>query len=108
MPRQLKTFSTIEPRSVASAAPKTNLFTLDLAGLSLSSDQLETVRQTAVKAAMEAAAGLGGRVSFDDFGTFSTFSTFSTFGSGSASIRPEVNVVSPANREIIDRVVRPR
>jgi hypothetical protein len=105
MPRALKTFAQLEPRNIATAAPKTNLFTLDLAGLSLTSDQLQSVRQTAVKAAMEAAAGLGGRVSMDDFGTFSTFSTFSTFGSGAA--RPDINVATPAIRDVIDRVLRP-
>jgi hypothetical protein len=90
MPRALKTFSQVEPQNLEVAKPKANMFTLDLAGLDLTPDQLEQVRQEAVKGAMVAAAGLlGDRVAaMDGFATFSTFSTFSTFGSGAA--RPEL------------------
>jgi hypothetical protein len=108
MPRALKTFAAIEPVNRANAAPTTNSFTLDLGGLSLSSDQLSQVRQQAVKAAMTAAAGLlgrGGQGSMDYFGTFSTFATFSTFGSVAA--RPELqpgNLASGA-QTVINRAL---
>lgn len=111
MARSLKTFAKTEPRNIEIALPRTNQFTLDLAGLDLSEDQLATVRQQAVRAALEAAAGLavGGRETLADFGTFSTFSTFSTFGSGAA--RPGVLVaakLNPAALTVIDKVVQPR
>lgn len=114
MPRALKAFAQIEPRTIETAAPRTNQFTLDLAGLRLSDEQLRQVRQVAVKGAMEMAAGLLDRgglgQSMSDFGTFSTFSTFSTFGSGAA--RPDIQPgrterISPAAQDVIDKVVQP-
>ena len=91
MPRSLKTYSQVEPQRVELARPKGNMFTLDLAGLDLAPDQLEQVRQEAVRAAMVAASGLlanRGGGAMDGFATFSTFSTFSTFGSGADLVRP--------------------
>jgi hypothetical protein len=107
MPRALKAYSQEEPRSLQIAAPKSNKFTLDLAGIDLTEDQLDQVRSEAVKAAMLSAAGLlagGGRLNLDDFGTFSTFSTFSTFGSGPAMKSKGSDVTSGA--EIANPVLR--
>jgi hypothetical protein len=112
MPRALKAFSQVEPRSLQITAPKSHQFTLDLAGLNLSEDQIAQVRNEAAKAAMLAAAGLiaksGGRPNLDDFGTFSTFSTFSTFGSGAAFGGRPVDVTEAAEiaQPVIGRVVR--
>ena len=86
MNRYSKTYA--QPLRPEAVGPKSNKFTLDLAGLALTDEQLAKVRSEAVKAAMLTASevlrsvGLGNL--FDDFGTFSTFSTFSTFGSGVA------------------------
>lgn len=112
MPRALKAFSQVEPRSLQMSAPKSNHFTLDLAGLNLSDDQIAQVRSEAVKAAMLAAVGLigkaGGKANLDDFGTFSTFSTFSTFGSGSAfGGRPmDLTATAEMAQPILDKVIR--
>ena len=111
MPRALKAFSQVEPRSLQISAPKSNLLTLDLGGLSLTDDQLGQIRQEAVKAAMLTAAGLvraaGGRPSLDDFGTFSTFSTFSTFGSGSAFGGRPIEIIATAElaQPVLEKVI---
>ncbi len=109
MPRAMKAFSQVEPRSLQISAPKSNQIRLDLGGLSLTDEQIAQVRQEAVKAAMLTAAGLlgrAGRPSFDDFGTFSTFSTFSTFGSGSAfGGRPAEIFAAEAAQPILEKVV---
>lgn len=112
MPRALKAFSQVEPRSLQITAPKSNQFTLDLAGLHLSEEHLAEVRSEAVKAAMLAAAGLvaraGGRPNLDDFGTFSTFSTFSTFGSGGAFGGRPADVLAAAEiaQPVLQKVLR--
>jgi len=112
MPRALKAFSQTEPRSLQIAAPKSNQFTLDLAGLNLSDDQIAQIRSEAVKAAMLSAATLlarsGGRPSLDDFGTFSTFQTFSTFGSGAAFGGRPVEVAAAAElaAPVVEKVLR--
>lgn len=88
MPRLLKSYTELDPAKPEQAVPKSNRFTLDLAGLDLTEDELAKVRQEAVRAAMVSAASMlaprfGGDV-MNGFGTFSTFATFSTFSSGSA------------------------
>ncbi len=110
MPSSLKAYSQIDPQEVGNALPKSNQFTLDLAGLHLTEDQLQLIRQEAVKAAMLTASQLVPRVIADDFGTFSTFSTFSTFGSGAA--RPqefvrEVTELPEAARTLVNKVLTP-
>jgi hypothetical protein len=111
MPRALKAFSQVEPRSLEISAPKSNTLRLDLGGIQLTDEQIAQVRQEAVKAAMRAAAGLvalgGGRAALDDFGTFSTFSTFSTFGSGAAFGGRPVEIFAAAE-PVIGRVVSPK
>jgi hypothetical protein len=100
MARVLKNFSDIQPLQAKSAAPQTNSFTLDLAGLNLSEEQLSGVRQEAVKAALLAASSLS-QVDITD--SFSTFSTFSTFSSGSAGRLPGNVLKIPS---IVDRVIK--
>jgi len=78
------------------AAPQTNSFTLDLAGLGLSEEQLSEVRQEAVKAAMLSASSLS-EVTMDSFSTFSTFSTFSS-GSAGKLLGDSLRIPSVINR----------
>jgi len=112
MPRALKAFSQVEPRSLSISAPKSNRVTFDLAGLHLNDEQIAQVRSEAVKAAMLAAAGLvaraTGRPNLDDFGTFSTFSTFSTFGSGAAFGGRPIDVAAAGEiaAPILEKVIR--
>ena len=85
MRRFAKTFA--QPMIPDEVGPKSNKFTIDLAGLDLREEDLQNVRSAAVKSAMQMAGKLlrGQTKAFDYFGTFSTFSTFSTFGSGASS-----------------------
>jgi hypothetical protein len=100
MGRTLKNFSDIRPSQTKLAAPQANSFTLDLAGLGLSEEQISEVRQEAVKAAMLAASRLSKVLDITD--SFSTFSTFSTFSSGSANL-PTDGLKIPG---IVDRVLK--
>src|SRR5436189_2955478 len=109
MPRTLKVYSQVEPQMAEHTLAKSNQFTLDLAGLHLTDDQLAQVRQEAVKAAMTAAARLVPRTIADDFGTFSTFSTFGTFSSGVAlpAELPGVAELPNAARTLVNKVLVP-
>ncbi len=87
--------------------PSSNKFTIDLAGISLSDEDLAGIRKEAVKSAMLAASRvLGGKDNvFDSFGTFSTFSTFSTFGSAASSPIELPSGVSQDDKKIIERTL---
>ncbi|GGD12906.1 hypothetical protein [Aureimonas glaciei] len=80
MARAIKTFALVGPKSAEKAASAGSAIKIDLGGLKLSTDQIESIRQSAVKAALSDVQSMVDAAALD---SFSTFSTFSTFGSGS-------------------------
>jgi hypothetical protein len=77
MRRERKTFS----RPGKALESSGNTISFDIGGLRLTSDQIETIRANAVKAALLATNDVlkGSKPNaLADFGTFSTFSTFSS------------------------------
>jgi len=96
MVRYAKTYA--QPTKPEVIPPRSNKFTIDLAGLELTDEQLSKIRSEAVRSAMLSAANiLADRARlWDDFGTFSTFSTFGLFASGAFEALPAAARELPA------------
>ena len=98
MRRERKTYS--RPGKAIEASGNTISF--DICGLRLTSDQIETIRANAVKAALMATNDVLKSTKPNALADFGTFSTFSTFSSAAGAVPQDK---SGEVQDLIDKIV---